>query len=79
MVINFYLVVAKQPSLNTEKLNLKPVKNYNHASRYICHKLDILILLFSRESDYRIANVRLSVHQSITKTPQPLRIAPIDH
>ena len=46
MVINFYLVVAKQPCLNTEKMNLKSVKNQNHASRYIYHNLDILILLF---------------------------------
>ena len=29
----------------------------------------------SRESDSRITNVR----PSVTKTPQPLRIAPIDH
>ena len=39
--------------------------------------------LFSRESDSRIANVRLSVRPSVrlsvTKTPQPLRIAPINH
>ena len=38
---------------------------------------------FSRESDSRIANVRLSVRQSVrqsvTKTPQPLRIKPICH
>ena len=33
---------------------------------------------FSRKSYSRIANIRLSVHQSVTKTPQPLRIAPID-
>ena len=36
-------------------------------------------LLFSREGDSTIANVRLSVRQSVTKTPQPLRIGPIDH
>ena len=39
--------------------------------------------IFSCKSYSRIANVRLSVHQSVhqsvTKTPQPLRIAPIDH
>ena len=34
-------------------------------------------MLFSRESDSRIANVRLSVSPSVTKTPQPLRIVPI--
>jgi len=34
---------------------------------------------FSRESDSTVANVRLSVRLSVTETPQPLRIAPIDH
>ena len=33
-------------------------------------------MFFSCESDSRIANIRLSVHH---KTPQPLRIASIDH
>ena len=40
-------------------------------------------LFFSRKSDSRIANVclfvRLSVRLSVTKTPQPLRIAPFNH
>ena len=40
-------------------------------------------VIFSRESDSRIANVCLSVClsvcQSVTKTPKPLKIAPIDH
>ena len=43
--------------------------------------------VFSRESDSIIANVRLSVSPSVclsvclsvTKTPQPLRFAPINH
>ena len=35
--------------------------------------------LFSPESDSRIANVRLSVCTSVTESPQPLRIAPIEH
>ena len=30
---------------------------------------------FSHKSDSRLANVRLSVYLSVTKTPQPLRIA----
>ena len=34
--------------------------------------------IFSHESDSRIANVRLSVSLSITKTPQPLKIVPIN-
>ena len=34
-----------------------------------------LTSVFSRKSNSRITNVRLSV----TKTPQPLRIAPINH
>ena len=33
----------------------------------------------SSKSNSRIADVRLSVHLSVTKTPQPLRIAPINH
>ena len=36
-------------------------------------------MFFSRKSDSRITNVRLSVCLSVTKTPQPLRIALIDH
>ena len=43
--------------------------------------LFLQLIIFSRESDSRIANVRPSVcpsiRLSVTETPQPLRIAPI--
>ena len=49
-------------------------------NRRLAAALTVLVkCFFSCESDSRIANVRLSVCLSVTKTPQLLRIAPIDH
>ena len=49
--------------------------NANATKKYAYLMLLILLFSFTHESYSTIANVCLSV----TETPQPLRIAPIDH
>ena len=69
-------------TIHSFQLKMKTSFSNNERHRSQQFKLS-LIVYFSRESDSRIANVRLSVSLSVslsvTKTPLPLRIAPIIH
>ena len=56
-------------------------KNENHGLKMHSKSFQAILInvVFSPKSNSRIANFCSSVCPSVTKTPQPLRIAPIGH